>query len=58
MDETEVKKENKLQQKFQIFGPGCILYGILFTICLYKGFHGITMPILGAVTMVMLLDNM
>lgn len=55
MDETEVKKENKLQQKFQIFGPGCILYGILFTICLYKGFHGITMPILGAVTMVMLL---
>lgn len=47
--------ENKMQQKFKFFGPGSILYGLLFTICLYKGFHGITMPILAVATMIMLL---
>lgn len=48
------KEESKLQKEFHFFGPGCIIYGILFTVCLYKGFHGITMPILGAATMILL----
>lgn len=47
------KEESKLRQKFQFFGPGCLIYGILFTVCLYKGFHGITMPVLGVATMIL-----
>lgn len=51
MNEKMKIEENKLQQKFQFFGPACVLYGLLFTICLYRGFHGITMPVLGVATM-------
>ena len=49
------EKLQKMLDNFKVFGFGCILYGILFTICLYKGFHGITMPILSVVTMGMLI---
>lgn len=45
------EKLEKMLDNFHIFGIGCILYGILFMICLYKGFHGISLPILSAVTM-------
>ena len=31
----------KMIDDFRYFGIGCFLYGIFFTICLYKGFHGI-----------------
>lgn len=43
-------KYTEMVNHFFPFGIGCLLYGILFTISLYKGFHGITMPILAAVT--------
>lgn len=45
------EKLEKMLDNFRIFGLGCILYGIFFMICLYKGFHGISLPILSAVTM-------
>ena len=43
-------KYTEMVNHFFPFGIGCLLYGILFTISLYKGFHGITMPILAIVT--------
>lgn len=43
-------KYTEMVNHFFPFGIGCLLYGILFTISLYKGFHGITMPILAVVT--------
>lgn len=49
------KKLDKMLDNFQFFGIGCILYGIFFTGCLYYGFHGISLPVLSAVTMGMLL---
>lgn len=49
------EKLEKMLDNFNVFGMGCILYGIFFTICLYNGFYGISMPILSAVTMAMLL---
>lgn len=45
------EKLEKMLDNFRIFGIGCFLYGILFMICLYKGFHGISLPVLSAVTM-------
>ncbi len=45
------QKLGKMLDNFRVFGIGCILYGIIFTICLYKGFHGISMTVLSAVTM-------
>lgn len=45
-------------KEFQYFGIGCFLYGIFFTICLYKGFHGITMPVLSLVTIGFLLGGL
>ena len=45
----------KMLDDFQYFGIGSFLYGILFTICLYKGFHGISLPALSLATMVYLL---
>lgn len=49
------EKLNEMQEQFMVFGIGCILYGIVFTISLYKGFHGITMPILTILTQMLLL---
>ena len=40
---------------FRFYGFFCILYGILFTVCLYRGFHGISVPALSAATMGFLL---
>lgn len=47
----------KMLDDFQYFGIGCFLYGILFTICLYKGFHGISLPMLSLATMAFLLPG-
>lgn len=47
----------KMIDDFRYFGIGCLLYGIFFTICLYKGFHGITMPVLSLVTIGFLLGG-
>jgi hypothetical protein len=49
------EKLDEMQEQFMVFGIGCILYGIVFTISLYKGFHGITMPILTILTQGLLL---
>ena len=49
------EKLDKMLDNFKVFGAGCILYGIFFTVCLYYGFHGISMPVLSVVTMGMLL---
>lgn len=51
------QKFRKMQDDFQYFGIGCFLYGILFTICLYKGFHGISLPVLTFATIVFLLGG-
>lgn len=40
---------------FRFYGFSCILYGILFTVCLYCGFHGISVPVLSAATIGFLL---
>lgn len=45
-------KYTQMKQAFIPYGIGSILYGILFTICLYKGFHGISMPVLMIATIV------
>ena len=50
MNFTRNTKYTEMVNHFFPFGIGCLLYGILFTISLYKGFHGITMPILAVVT--------
>ena len=50
MNFTRYTKYTEMVNHFFPFGIGCLLYGILFTISLYKGFHGITMPILAVVT--------
>ena len=34
------KMLEKIQNHFLIYGCGCMLYGILFAICLYPGFRG------------------
>lgn len=51
------QKLRKMLDDFQYFGIGCFLYGILFAICLYKGFHGITLPVLSLATMGFLLGG-
>lgn len=45
-------------EDFRYFGIGCLLYGIFFMICLYKGFHGITMPVLSFATIGFLLGGL
>lgn len=47
----------KMLDDFRYFGIGCLIYGIFFTICLYKGFHGITLPVLSLVTIGFLLGG-
>ena len=47
----------KMLDDFRYFGIGCLLYGIFFTICLYKGFHGITLPVLSLATIGFLLGG-
>lgn len=48
------KKEKPLQQKmrenYKFFGGFSLIYGALFTFCLYKNPHGITFPLCVAVT--------
>lgn len=51
------QKFRKMQDDFQFFGIGCFIYGILFTICLYKGFHGISLPALSLGTIAFLLGG-
>lgn len=51
------QKLQKMLNDFQYFGIGCLLYGIFFTICLYKGFHGISLPVLTLATIVFLLGG-
>lgn len=48
----------KMLDDFRYFGIGCLLYGIFFTICLYKGFHGITLPVLSLATIGFLLGGL
>lgn len=50
MNFTRNTKYTEMINHFFPFGIGCLLYGLLFTISLYKGFHGITMPILAVLT--------
>lgn len=45
----------KIQSHFLIYGCGCMLYGILFALCLYPGFRGISVSVLSAVSMAGLL---
>ena len=49
------KMLEKIQNHFLIYGCGCMLYGILFAICLYPGFRGISVSVLSAVSMAGLL---
>lgn len=51
------QKLRKMLDDFQYFGIGCFLYGIFFTICLYKGFHGISLPVLTLATIGFLLGG-
>ncbi len=44
-----------MMDHFGWYGLGCILYGVLFTICLYPGFGGISVPVLSVATMAGLL---
>ncbi len=45
------EKLEKMLNRFGFFGVGCIVYGILFTICMYPGFQGISVPVISGVTM-------
>lgn len=45
-------KYDEMKAAFVPYGIGCLLYGLLFTVSLYKGFHGISMPVLMAATIV------
>lgn len=49
------KMLEKIQNHFLIYGCGCMLYGLLFAICLYPGFRGISVSVLSAVSMAGLL---
>ena len=35
----------KMREDYQYFGGISLVYGIIFTFCLYKNMHGITFPI-------------
>ena len=58
MDFMEVQsmKENilimKLRENYKYFGGLSLIYGIIFTFCLYKNISGITFPICVGVTIV------
>ena len=45
------EKLEQMMNRFGFFGLGCLLYGILFTLCIYPGFHGIYVVVISAVTM-------
>ena len=58
VQQVENVKDPKYQmiiENFRFFGIGCILYGILFAICLYYGFFGISVPILTIGTQIYLI---
>lgn len=44
-------KLETIMDRFRLYGVGSIVYGILFTICLYPGFCGISVPALSFFTM-------
>lgn len=44
------KLENMLN-RFAYFGIGCLVWGLVFVICIYPGFHGISVPVLSVLTM-------
>ena len=45
------EKLEQMMNHFGFFGLGCLLYGILFAICIYPGFHGVSVVVISAVTM-------
>ena len=45
------EKLEQILNRFGLFGVGSLLYGILFTFCIYPGFQGISIPVISAVTM-------
>lgn len=58
VQQVENVKDPKYQiiiENFRFFGIGSILYGILFAICLYYGFFGISVPILTIGTQIYLI---
>lgn len=48
----ENKKINRMEENYPFFLKLCILYGIIFTFCIYDSIWGITFPIFAAVTIV------
>lgn len=48
------EKLQKMIDTPRVFGLGCMIYGVIFAICLYKGLYGISIPVLAAVSMGML----
>ncbi len=45
------EKLERMLNRFAFFGIGCLVWGLLFTICIYPGFHGISVPVLSVLTM-------
>lgn len=43
---------HKMGENYRFFGGMSIIYGLIFTFCLYDNFHGITFPICVAVTII------
>lgn len=42
----------RMRENYRFFGGVSVLYGLIFTFCLYKNLHGITFPICVGITIV------
>lgn len=49
-EKPEKPLHRKIRQDFRYFGGLSVIYGLIFTFCLYKNLHGITFPICVAAT--------
>lgn len=47
---------SKVKENFWFFGPLSLMYGILFTLCMYENLNGITFPILVLITIIFALQ--
>ncbi len=49
-ERPEKPLHRKIRQDYKFFGGLSVIYGLIFTFCLYKNLHGITFPICVAAT--------
>lgn len=52
VEPPRITKYTEMINSFKPYGISCLLYGILFIISLYKGFYGISMPVLCLATII------